>query len=70
MEKFALLNLIKAIDGLSGAEKTASADGERENSSAPAEQNIQGNTEQLPNFMYEALLRHEAVSNRIHNRKN
>lgn len=68
MEKFALLNLLKAIDGLknlSGGEKEPPP---------PAPQPPQGassasqNTA-MPNIMYEAMMRHEAVSNRIRNRK-
>ena len=67
LEKFALLNLLKAIDGLQ-REKTA------ENApSAPSNQppvpEQQTKKEDMPNFMYETLLRHETISNRLKNRK-
>lgn len=68
LEKFALLNLLKAIDGL----KSLST-GEKE--SPPPAQPTQQTAPQtnqnrdLPNIMYEALVRHEIVSNRIRNKK-
>lgn len=68
LEKFAILNLLKAIDGLKGLSAT-----EKEQTPPPAEPvqsppATQKNSE-MPNIMYEALVRHERVSNRLRNRK-
>ena len=67
LEKFALLNLLKAIDGLKNL-STA----EKEAPPAPPTPQEAPQTNQngdIPNIMYEALVRHEMVSNRIRNRK-
>ena len=68
LEKFALLNLLKAIDGLKSISNT-----EKETStpaSPPPQETTQTNKNgDLPNIMYEALMRHEIVSNRIRNKK-
>lgn len=74
MEKFGLLNLLKAIQTLSppaGTEETAdgarAAATERNNptsSAAPINAEIQ-----VPNVMASVLERHETVSNRIKNRR-
>lgn len=67
LEKFAILNLLKAIDGL----KSLSA--EEKAPSPPPATATPSATEQkngdIPNIMYEALMRHETVSNRLRNRK-
>lgn len=68
MEKFALLNLLKALDGLQkpqNAEKpqnSTPAEGEKK---TPADKD----TGELPNIMYETLIRHESLSNRLKNRR-
>lgn len=70
MEKFALLNLLKAIDGLNKAEKGNDGGKPAEEAAQkpkPAE-NIYGDGG-LPNFMAEQLLRHEVMSNRLKNKK-
>ena len=68
MEKFALLNLFKAIDGLKSL-----SNGEKETpptAPPPTQEAPKTNqTGDLPNIMYEALVRHEIVSNRIRNKK-
>ncbi len=66
MEKFALLNLLKAIDGLGKDTKPTEepAAGRPADAAQPPRAR-----EELPNFMYEQLLRHEAVSNRLKNRR-
>ena len=68
LEKFALLNLLKAIDGLkslTNVENEAPTPAQQPPQAAP--QTSQNGD--LPNIMYEALVRHEVVSNRIRNRK-
>ena len=67
MEKFGLLNLLKAIDGLKGStvEPTeAVSPEERKPIAVKKEPNAD-----IPNFMYETLVRHEAMSNRLKNKK-
>ena len=68
LEKFALLNLLKAIDGLKSL-----SNGEKETPppAQPTPQTAPQTTPNgdLPNIMYEALVRHEIVSNRIRNKK-
>ena len=67
MEKFELLNLLKAIDGLNNVPTD-----EKEQPSPPSSpsqnppESVGG---EMPNIMYEALLRHETTSNRIKNKK-
>ena len=63
MEKFALLNLIKAIDGLNSVKPA-----EKEEAKNPQEENLQP-PENTPNVIMEALIRHEKISNRLKNRK-
>ncbi len=73
MEKFALLNLLKALDGL----KSADADEKTDKGAAPTAASARPSktpTEnaqsfEIPNIMYEALMRHETVSNRLKNKK-
>ena len=70
MEKFALLNLLKAIDGLKsvpGEQNEGATPPSTPHSAQPKQPANDGG--ELPNFMYEALLRHEATSNRIKNKK-
>lgn len=67
LEKFGLLNLLKAIDGLKSAptaEKEPSAPADN-----PPQESVQAQNADLPNFMYETLVRHEQMSNRLHNKK-
>lgn len=71
MEKFALLNLLKAIDGLSKAQngktpaENAPAEPRKENADPPpAPQSADGQ-----NLMYSALVRHETISNRLRAQK-
>lgn len=68
LEKFAILNILKAIDGLKGLSAT-----EKEQSPPPDEP-VQSSasdkkTGEMPNIMYETLMRHEAVSNRLRNKR-
>lgn len=73
MEKFALLNLLKVIDGLKKAQNGQNA--QEETASAPppppAEKPAVKETAagDMPNLMYETLMRHEQISNRIKNKK-
>ena len=72
LEKFALLNLLKAIDGLkslSAVEKEAPSAAAPTQQPTPQQAPQTTQTVDLPNIMYEALVRHEIVSNRIRNRK-
>ena len=76
MEKFALLNLLKAIDGLKNAQKSQNAAAEPPvpppPAAAPNAENSDGSvpiTGNMPNLMYETLMRHEQMSNRIRNKK-
>ena len=63
MEKFALLNLLKALDGLNNNASDAPQPPPPDKKADPVENGG------LPNFMYETLLKHEAVSNRLRNKK-
>lgn len=66
LEKFAILNLLKAIDSLKSPpieEKEPSAPSA---TPPPAPKTA---SPEMPNIMYEALMRHETVSNRLRNRK-
>ena len=67
MEKFALLNLLKAIDGLKDLPRVENEPPEP-TTAAPQKQS-DGDGVEIPNFMYEAIVRHEAVSNRLRNKK-
>ena len=83
MEKFALLNLLSALNSLTAkpSDKQTGATANTENVSAdtaadavtaftqtaPASANVQQNT--YPNVMASVLERHEAISNRIKNKK-
>ena len=66
MEKFGLLNLLKAIDGLNAADKQADGVQPPAKNSPPEEEPPQN---RLPNVVYEKLLVHEAMSNRLKNKK-
>lgn len=73
MEKFALLNLLKAIDGLKSAQQTETAAASatpRADPNAAAKQTDSVQAFKTPNFMYEAILRHEQVSNKLKNKRN
>ena len=68
MEKFALLNLLKAIDGL----KSLSNEGKEPATPTPPTAKTDTaakQTAEIPNIMYEALMRHETVSNRLRNKR-
>ena len=75
MEKFALLNLLKAIDGLNGlksddSDPSPAADVHREEKAEAADTAPKKTASpELPNFMYETLVRHEAMSNRLRNKR-
>ncbi len=71
MEKFALLNLLKAIDGLKSAQKEQRAEPKAPSAPPPEASHAapQTNAATMPNIMYEALVRHEQISNRLKNKK-
>lgn len=69
MEKFALLNLLKALDGLKSAQKTLNPSAETAAKAPPAEQAVREPAGDMPNLMYETLMRHEQMSNRLRNKK-
>ena len=71
-EKFALLNLLQALGGLTatgGATDKSEADETAEAPSAPAPAPSAPPEEQKPNFMAEILTRHERISNRVSSKK-
>lgn len=65
MEKFALLNLLKAIDGLQNGNSEEPNAQTEEIKVTPAPQPPQAPQADMPNFIYETLMRHEAMSNRL-----
>lgn len=72
MEKFALLNLLKAIDGLKrtpNEQNNAAETPPARTQSAEKPEQIEPQGAEIPNIMYETLMRHEQLSNRIRNRK-
>lgn len=99
MEKFALLNLFKAIDGLKNGQPSQNASSPPPSfaASEPAQNSPSGGTsaspsslssalspaspsaadasgynpgeKQMPNIMYETLVRHEQISYRIKNKR-
>lgn len=72
MEKFALLNLLKAIDGLKNAQPMQNPVSPPPATGSPVAEKAETKTQQpmqMPNIMYETLMRHEQMSNRIHNKR-
>ncbi len=79
MEKFALLNLLKAIDGLQGAKSAgarepssspaANAPSPNERSSADGKYINDGSNSGDGNLLYSTLMRHEEISNRLRRKK-
>ena len=68
LEKFALLNLLKALDGiknLSGGEN-----GNKSAENSPTAPDAPKRQDQPPNILYETLVKHEQVSNRLKNKRN
>lgn len=66
MEKFGLLNLLKAIDGLNAAAKDTNGAPQPDKTppASPAPQKIE-----IPNIMYAQILKHEQMSNRLKNKR-
>ncbi len=58
MEKFGILNLLKALETLAPAAETAQT-----------EKIVQKSENELPNMMAQALLRHEEIANRVKNNR-
>ena len=67
MEKFALLNLLKALDGLKNLPE---GDAAGKQTTAPPTRNDKTAEKNTPNIMFETLMRHEQVSNRLKNKRN
>ncbi len=68
LEKFALLNLIKALDGIKNLQSGQKGAADPPPPPPAAAENTDGNRA-APNIMFETLLRHEQVSNRLKNRR-
>lgn len=66
MEKFGLLNLLKAIDGLNAAQKETTAPSPAPEKTAETKRD---DAFGAPNVVYEKLLVHEAMSNRLKNKR-
>lgn len=78
MEKFALLNLIKALQSLSPQNKSRTEGNntrqeQTENMQKPAQpdagENGDGRIDPYPNVMASVLERHEAIANRVKNKR-
>lgn len=73
MEKFGILNLLKALETLAPAAQKL--DGDENARTAPAaetvqtEKTVQKSENELPNMMAQALLRHEEIANRVKNNR-
>ncbi len=64
-EKFALLNLIKALQGLSADDKRPETESKPQEAPAPVPEK---STDEF-NAMASVLARHEVIANRVKNRK-
>ena len=72
MEKFALLNLLKAIDGLKNAQpqqNTATPPPPTRSTNSKISEQTEPPHHEMPNIMYETLMRHEQMSNRLRNKR-
>lgn len=72
MEKFALLNLLKVIDGLKNAQtrQNTAAETTPPTAEPPVKHSVSETADNpIPNLMYETLMRHEQISNRLKNKK-
>lgn len=77
MEKFGILNLLKALETLAPA-AAANPDGNRNAQPTPdnaatdapqPEKQRQRDAEELPNMMAQVLARHEEIANRVKNNR-
>lgn len=68
-EKFALLNLLKALEGLSGNHTAADTDTKpapKADSAPPGANTDKAEVKEMPNVMASVIERHERISNRVH----
>ncbi len=73
MEKFGILNLLKALETLTPAAQKQDGDENARTSpaaeTAQTEKTVQKSENELPNMMAQALLRHEEIANRVKNNR-